>query len=85
MGTHMKTTVEISDGLFLEAKRVATEEGVTFRQLVEQGLRQVLDERRSTESFTLRDASFEGTGLSAEAQRLSWEEIIDLTYGGRGG
>lgn len=84
MGTRVKTTIDIADGLFLEAKRVAAEEGVTLRQLVEQGLRQVLAERKLSERFVLREASFEGTGLSEEAQRLSWGEIVDRTYEGRG-
>lgn len=85
MGAHMKTTIEISDALLLDAKRVAAEQGVTLRQLVEQGLRTVLEERDRPEVFELRDASFEGGGLSAEAQRLTWEQILDLSYEGRGG
>ena len=80
----MKTTIDIADGLFLKAKRVASEEGITLKQLVEQGLRQVLAERKLSARFELRDASFEGTGLSEEAQRLRWEEIVDLSYEGRG-
>lgn len=85
MGAHMKTTIEISDALLLDAKRLAAEQGVTLRQLVEQGLRSVLKERGSTEQFELRDASFGGGGLSAEAKRLTWQEILELSYEGRGG
>ncbi len=85
MGAHMKTTIEISDALLLDAKRLAAEQGVTLRQLVEQGLRTVLTERGSKERFELRDASFGAGGLSAEAQRLTWQEILELSYEGRGG
>jgi hypothetical protein len=35
----MKTTLEIGDALFRQAKRRAADDGITFRQLVEQALR----------------------------------------------
>ena len=34
----MRTTIEISDGLFRRAKRRAAEEGTTFREIVESAL-----------------------------------------------
>ena len=36
----MKTTVELDDELFKAAKRAALEEGITLRQLIEEGLRE---------------------------------------------
>ena len=42
MGTHMKTTVEISDALLEEARKVAARRNVTLRTLIEEGLRQVV-------------------------------------------
>lgn len=38
----MKTTVEISDSLLREVRRLAAREGVTLRTLVERGLHHVL-------------------------------------------
>lgn len=38
----MKTTLELPDGLLIEAKKLAVEERTTLRALVEQGLRHVL-------------------------------------------
>lgn len=81
MGTHMKTTVDITDSLFQRAKEVAAAEGITFRELVEQGLRQVLADRKTATRFQLRDASFGEGGLTPEAQKLTWQELLEFTYG----
>lgn len=45
----MKTTVEISDWLLREARKLAARKGVTLRSLIESGLRQTIvkPERRS--------------------------------------
>ena len=85
MGTHMKTTVEISDALLGEAKKLAAREGTTVKTLIEQGLRQVVAERKRARPFRLRKAAFKGRGLSAEAGKLGWERLRELAYEGRGG
>ena len=38
----MKTTIDISDALALEAKALAARRGTTFREIVEQGIRHAL-------------------------------------------
>ncbi len=81
----MTTTIEIADALFADAKRHAARRGVTMRALVEQGLRQVLDQPRAAPAaFVLRRASFKGRGLQPHAQALSWERLRELVYEGRG-
>jgi hypothetical protein len=80
----MKTTLEISDAVMEEAKRVAAEEGTTLRALVEEGLRLALYEHRRTRAFRLRRASFGGRGLQPGAREGSWEHLSDLAYEGRG-
>lgn len=81
----MKTTVEISDALLDEAKRLATRDGTTLRQLIEDGLRRVLRERKAKRSrFTLRDASFGGRGLTPEFRETSWDKMRDAIYDGHG-
>ncbi len=61
-GTHMKTTVEISDALITQARKVATRRRVTLRTLIEEGLRQVV-KTSAKGKFQLRDESFAGEGL----------------------
>jgi hypothetical protein len=85
MGTHMKTTIEISDAILEQAKRVAVEEGTTLRSLVEEGLRRVVAEHSGGKSFELRDGRFKGKGLQPDVKEGSWELIRDIIYQGRGG
>lgn len=80
MGTHMKTTVEIADGLARAAKELAAREGTTLRELIEAGLRAVLRERRRKSPFRLRDASVGGRGLRPEFRGADWERIREAAY-----
>jgi Arc/MetJ family transcription regulator len=81
----MKTTIEISDSLLEEAKRLAAKEGTTVRAYVEQGLRRIVAERKTRGKFTLRNATFKGTGLQPGVQDPTWEKIRQAIYQGRGG
>jgi hypothetical protein len=84
MGTHMKTTIEMADGLLADAKRVAAEEGTTLRALLEEGLRASLPLRAVRTSFRLRDASFRGEGLQEAFGDADWSSIRAAAYKGRG-
>jgi CRISPR/Cas system-associated protein Csm6 len=81
----MKTTIEISDSLLEEAKRLAAREGTTVRADVEQGLRRILAERKSRGQFRLRKATFKGKGLQPGVQEATWERTRETIYQGRGG
>jgi Arc/MetJ family transcription regulator len=81
----MKTTIEISDSLLDEAKRLAAKEGTTIRSYVEQGLRRIVAERKSRGLFRLRQATFKGKGLQPGVQDATWERIRETIYQGRGG
>lgn len=82
----MKTTVEISDALLEETKKIAAREEVTVRTLIEQGLRQVIAQRKQKHGpFRLRKATFKGQGLTAEAKSAGWDRLRELAYEGRGG
>ena len=86
MGTHMKTTVELSDALLEAAKHHARARGTTLRALLEEGLRLVLTQEEATaSSFVLRDASVDGRGLRPEVREGGWERIAELVYEGHGG
>ena len=78
----MKTTVEIPDSLFDEAKACAESRGVSFRQIVEEGLRAIIEQaQKPRKRFQLRDGSFGGEGIERE---LPWPEVRHYIYEGRG-
>lgn len=79
----MKTTVDISDALLQEAKRVARAEATTLKALIEEGLRAVLAGRSSESRYVLPDAGVDGSGLQAAVRDASWEDIRALAYGDR--
>ena len=76
----MKTTIEIADPLFNQVKALAAKEGIAFRVLAEEGLRSVVEARKSAavKPFRLRDGSFKrGHGLQAG---VKWEDLSALAY-----
>ena len=87
MVSHMKTTIHIPDSLFNEARKVAAQEKTTLKALVEEGLRKVVAEHqdRRPEGFKLRQAAFKGPGLQPHVAGVTWDQILDLSYEGRGG
>jgi len=85
MVTHMKTTVEISDSLLAQVKRLAASRRTTVRALIEQALRELVRQRASAPPFRLRPASFKGKGMPPTVREGSWEQVRDLIYEGRGG
>ena len=87
MVSHMKTTIQISDSLFKEARKVAQQERTTLKALVEEGLHKVISERhrRKSKGFRLRKATFKGKGLQPHLAGATWDQILDISYEGRGG
>jgi hypothetical protein len=81
----MKTTIEISDSLLREVRKLAAREGVTLRALVERGLHRVVTETDRARRFKLRRATFKGKGLRPELRQASWDRIRELSYEDRGG
>lgn len=86
MVTHMKTTVDIAPALLEEAKRAAAERGVTLKELLETGLRQVLESGgRRERKYVFRTHTFRGQGLQEGLQEGDWRQIVERSYEGRGG
>jgi hypothetical protein len=80
----LKTTVEISDSLLREARRVATQQGTTLRALIERGLHSVVHQAAGRDRFKLRRASFGGNGRQPEFADASWERVRNAIYRDRG-
>jgi hypothetical protein len=81
----MKTTVEIADPLFKRIRTLAVEEGTTMSELVEEGLRLVVEQRTQRAPFTLRNAHVEGRGVQPGVDEGDWVVLRGLIYEGRGG
>jgi hypothetical protein len=81
----MKTTLDISDPLLRDARKVAAQEGTTLRAIVEQGLRQVIAAKKRRTPFRLRQVTFGGRGVRPELKEAGWDQIRDAIYEGRGG
>lgn len=80
MVSHMKTTVNLPDGLLREAQELARREGTTLRALIEAGLRSVVSQHSDDAKFVLPDASVAGRGLQPEFRDASWDQIRDAVY-----
>ncbi|MEY3714120.1 MAG: hypothetical protein RL321_1740 [Pseudomonadota bacterium] len=80
MGSHMKTTIEISDELLARAKRLAESQGVTLRALVEEGLQRSLEAHLLAvrPAFVLR--TFGHGGLMPEAETSGLHRAILESY-----
>jgi len=81
----MKTTVDIADDLLLEAKRIAHDQGVTLRAVIEAALRSHLAVYPQRANFKLRDASYKGQGLQPQFAGAGWEAFRRAAYDDRGG
>lgn len=81
----MKTSIDITDALFEQARELAAHEGTTLRALVEEGLRMVLEERAKPRAFKLKDGSFKGeSGFQPGMENITFQEMLEMFYGGRG-
>ena len=84
MVINMKTTIQIPDSLFEEIRKLAHQEHITMKVIVEEGLRRIVSERKRRSHFKLRKATFKGNGLQPHLAGTSWDQILQLSYEGRG-
>ena len=80
MGTHMKTTVEISDAVLAAARELARREQTTVKALIERGLRREVAEAEKRSEFQLRRATFGGRGLRKDNPDARWDRLRELAY-----
>jgi len=79
----MKTTVELPDPLFREAKAYAARHGLALRQVFERGLQLALNEKPlPARRFRLKTVTTKGQGLQCDGD---WGAIRSLIYEGHGG
>lgn len=81
----MKTTVDITESILEEARKLAARNHTTVKALVEEGLRRIIADRKRAGTFKLRKVSFKGKGLQPHLTDASWESVREITYKGRGG
>lgn len=76
MGANMKTTIDLSDALFVMAKHVAHERQTSLRALVEEGLRRVLSDAtiQVKPAFKLKDARVHGEEMLLPNAR-DWQQL----------
>lgn len=79
----MKTTVDIPDVLFLQAKEVAKRNHVPVKVLMVEGLRwAILEKNNRRPLFKLGKLKSQGGGMTPEFENAGWEKIRDLIYSG---
>ena len=79
----MKSTFDINDALLARAKRHARSVGKPLRELVEEGLRRVLDSASTKQRYQLPDRAVGTASAPNPLEALSWSELRDEIYGGR--
>jgi hypothetical protein len=79
----MEITVDISDSLLKDVKRLVARDQTTIRALIEEELRRVTAERRTAKAFKLRNVSFRGKGLRPPMAGASWLQIREAAYENR--
>ena len=84
MVAHMKTTIDIADGLLARAKAQAVSESATLKSLTEEGLQMVLKERSKRKARRVQPVTVSGGGLQPEYVDADWNKIRAAAYEGAG-
>jgi hypothetical protein len=75
--------VELSDTLLKRARRVAREQGITLRALLEQGLRLAMKAQQAPRPTGYRMRTFAGDGRTDAFSAASWETVRDEVHRAR--
>jgi hypothetical protein len=82
----VRTTIELNDELFRQAKRKAAAEKITLRELVERALRLHLEGRDPRAGYRLALVPFRGRGLQdgvSPEDLADRDRLLDLMEGRR--
>lgn len=79
---HMRTTIDLPDGLLEQVKEVAASSGNTMRELVIEGLSEVVARRLAAArtTFRLRECAVDGQGLQPGIPDLRWDSVRELVH-----
>ena len=79
----MRTTIDIDDAVFRELKRIAADEGSTFRSVVLDALRAELARRKSSANRGRPDKipTFKGRGVQPGVNLDRNADLLDLMDG----
>jgi len=78
----VKTTIDLSDALAIRAKAHARRVGRPLRELVEEGLRRVLEAAEEEETpFVLPDRSVGRADGPNPLESLTWQDLREEIYG----
>ena len=80
----MKKTIDISDRLLARATSYANQSGLSLSEVIEEGLRRVLDTSDSDSRYRLRDLSAGSSTGVDPLESSSWPELRAMIYGDRG-
>ena len=77
----MKTTFEINDGLLARAEQYARKKGCSLRSVVEEGLRPILSQPESRNTYRLPDLSAGNPDADDPLEDYSWQDLRGMIYG----
>ena len=79
----MRTTIDVPDTLLEQARGVASGAGCTVRELMIEGLGEVVQRRLAEAAvpYRMADRSVGGDGLQPGVADLRWESIRDPVHG----
>ncbi|MFT5241475.1 MAG: hypothetical protein ACI9X0_002456 [Kiritimatiellia bacterium] len=71
----MKTTLDIADNIAIESRRLSKRENVSFKDLVEEGLRLVIQKRAATPKHIVKPVTFKGNGMTGDFDSGTWGDV----------
>jgi hypothetical protein len=72
--------VEIDNSLLANVRETAQREGVTLCDLIEEGLKIILEQRRQKSIYRWPDLSVSGEGLVSGLEAGDWKTMRDRIY-----